>query len=400
MKVNIILISLMLISFLGIGQTIEQIGYYSVNGIFGLNSKDNYMILSNGDIVDNTVPSSPTLTGQFSFSGTGTTVTIDGDYSYFGTGSSKKLYIADISNISFPLQKSSIEFTIGNGIYGMDISDNTLFAALGTDGIICSIDITDKSNPIILDTLFISGGQCRDIVTQDDYAFAAHEDGLKIIDITNPSNLQIISSIGSGYNNIDINANQVYLGKYSGGIDVYNISDPTNPSPLFSILNSGGNALDLKYHENQLYLATNSNGLYIYKIEADAGTEMANFPNTGNGQSFGVCIQDSLVLLSGLMNGVAILDYDSIGTVGISSLQTINQINLYPNPARDFVWVENNDLLFDKVRIYDIKGTFIKQIELNSPKERIDISNLVKGQYVMKFKTKDDIIVKKVVKLN
>lgn len=399
MKKKILLIALTLISVSGIGQTIEQIGYYSKNGILGLNSKDSYMILSNGEIVDNSNPSSPSLISQYSFSGDGNTVIVDGDYLYFGTGMSNDLFIADVSIITFPIQKSSINFTIGNGVYGMDISENTLFATLGMDGIVCSIDITNKSNPVILDTLYITGGQCRDIVTQSNYAFAAHEGGLKIIDITNPSNLQIVTSIGSGYNSIDINGSQVYLGKSSGGIDIFDITDPNNPLPLFSIPNQGGTAWDLKYHENHLYLATNSNGLYIYKLEAGTGTEMANFPNTGNGQSFGVCIQDSLVLLSGLINGVAILKYDSTGTVGIDCLSSNNQINLYPNPTRDFVCVENSDLLFNKVRIFDIKGTLVKQIELNNSKEKIDMSNLVKGQYVLNFETKDDIIVKKVIKI-
>ena len=399
MKRKILLIALTLISVIGIGQTIEQIGYYSKNGIFGLTSKDSYMILSNGEIVDNSTPSSPSLISQYSISGDGSTVIVDGDYSYFGTGMTNDLFIADISNITFPIQESSIDFTIGNGVFGMDISENTLFVTLGMDGIVCSIDITNKSNPVMLDTLYIIGGQCRDIVTKSDYAFAAHAGGLKIIDITNPSNLQIITSIGSGYNSIDINSSQIYLGKSSGGIDVFDITDPTNPSPLFSIPNSGGTAWDLKYHDNLLYLATNSNGLYIYKLESNAGTEMVNFPNTGNGQSFGVCIQDSLVLLSGLINGVAILQYDSAGTVGVVTLSSIDQINLYPNPARDIVFVENRDLLLNKVRIYNIKGTLVRQIELFRPKEKIDISNLAEGQYVLSFETNDDIIIKKVIKI-
>lgn len=399
MKRKILLIVLTLISVLGIGQTIQQIGYYSKNGIFGLNSKNNYMILSNGEIVDNSTPSSPSLISQYSFSGDGITVIVDGDYSYFGTGMTNDLFIADISNIAFPIQESSIDFTIGNGVFGMDISENTLFVTLGMDGIVCSIDITNKSNPVMLDTLYIPGGQCRDVVTQSDYAFAAHAGGLKIIDITNPSNLQIITSIGSGYNSIDINGSQIYLGKSSGGIDVFDITDPTNPLPLFSIPNSEGTAWDLKYHDNHLYLATNNNGLYIYKLVSNVGIEIANFPNTGNGQSFGVCIQDSLVLLSGLINGVAILQYDSSVTVGVSSLLSIDQINLYPNPARDFVYVENIDLLLNKVRIYNIKGALIRQIELHNSKEKIDVSNLVKGQYVLSFETKNEIIMKKLIKI-
>ena len=399
MKKILSFLTLLLISISGIGQTINQIGYYNVNGTFGLASKKSFMILSSGEIIDNTIPSSPTLVSQYSFNGDGTTVLISGDYSYFGTGMTNDLFIADISNISFPLHKSSIDFSIGNGVFGMDITENTLFVALGMDGIICSIDITDNNNPTMLDTLFISGGQCRDIAVKNNYAFAAHNGGLKIIDITNTSDLQLINSIGSGYNSIDISDSLVFLGKSTGGIDVFNISDPTNPSPAFSIPNSGGIAWDLQYHENHIYLATNSNGLFIYKIEDNSGTEMANFPNTGNGQSFGVCLQDSLVLLSGLIKGVAILHYNST-TGGINPVSAIKQINIFPNPAKNFIAIEHDNLLINKIELINIKGKVIKYKDYNCTIGKIDISDLPTGHYLIRIETIDHVITEKLIKVD
>jgi len=399
MKKKILILSLSLISILGIGQTIDQLGYYNKNGITGLSSKDNFMILSNGEIVDNSDPSAPTLISAFSCPD-GHSVIVKGDYSYFGTGMSNNLFIADISNITFPIQESFIDFTIGNGVSGMDISENILFVSLGMNGIVCSIDITDNSNPIMLDTLYIAGGHCFDIKIQNDYLFAAHDGGLKIIDITNPSDLQLITSIGSFYSTIDINENQAYLGKYTGGVDVFDITDPTNPSPLFSILNSGGTALDLKYSENLLYLATNSVGLFIYKLESNAAEEMAYFQNVGNGQSFSVCLQDSLILLSGLVNGVAILQYDSTGTVGVRPLPSNEDIHLYPNPASSFVSIDNNGLPLNNIKIYDINGKLIKQIETNISNGKIDLSNLKNGEYILSFETNDKFIIKKVLKVD
>ncbi len=399
MKRTAFLITLFLISNFSFGQTIDQIGYYSKNGVMGLSSKGNYMILNCGEIIDNTTPSSPTLVSQYSFDGDGFTVFVNGDYAYFGTGMTNDLFIADISNITLPTHKSSIDFTIGNGVFGMDISNNTLFVALGINGIICSIDITDKENPVMLDTLLMPGGQCRDVVVQNNYAFAAHAGGLKIIDISDSTNLQLVTSIGSGYNSIDIDENYVFLGKSSGGIDVFEISDPQNPSPAFSIPNTGGRAWDLKYSENHLYLATNSYGLFIYKIEDNKGIEMANFPNTGNGQSFGVCIQDSLVLLSGLQKGVAVLYYDSTGTVGINSVPTVNQLKVFPNPAQDFVTIETNNLQFNRIKIFNIKGKLVKQIDQNNLTGKLNISDLSGGQYIFSFETTDKVISQKIIKV-
>jgi hypothetical protein len=78
MKTQVLIIGLMM-SVSCIGQTINQIGFYSVNGTFGLASKNNFMFLSDGEIVDNAIPSSPILVGQFGFNGDGMTVLIDGN---------------------------------------------------------------------------------------------------------------------------------------------------------------------------------------------------------------------------------------------------------------------------------------------------------------------------------
>ncbi len=399
MKKNMSFLMLLLISISVMGQTIYEIGYYNVNGIMGLASKSSYMILSNGGIIDNTIPATPTLVGQYSFNGDGKTVLISGDYAYFGTGMTNALFIADISNVTFPIHNSSIDFGIGSGVLGMDIKDNTLFVALGTDGILCSINITDKYNPVMLDTLYIPGGGCRDVVIKNNYAFAAHTGGLKIIDITNVSHMQLITSIGSGYNSIDVNDSLVFLGKLSGGIDVFNIYDPLNPYPAFAIPNSNGTAWDLKYNENHIYLATNSLGLFIYKIEDNAGIEMANFPNTGNGQSFGVCLQDSLILLSGLINGVAILHYDSTGNVGINPLSLKKQINIFPNPAKDLIVINQGNMTIKKIKIIDMKGKLIQQKDYNFSTKNIDISDLPVGQYIIQFETKESIITEKFIKV-
>lgn len=396
------LVPLMFISFSNFGQTIKQLGYYNVNGVMDVSCKDNYMILSDGKIIDNSAPSVPNEVAQFTYSGDGHSVLINGDYAYFGAGMMNALYIADISNITSPVENGSIYFTIGNGVFGMDISENTLFVALGRNGVLCSIDVSDKNNPVVLDTLYLADQisvQTRDVVVKDNYAFVANGSGLKIIDISDTSNLKLITSIGSDYNSIDIGDDLVFLGKSSGGVDVYDVSEPLNPAPAFSILNSSGTAWDLQYHNNHLYLATNNDGLFMYQIEDNSGTEMANFPNTGNGQSFGVCVQDSLILLTGQINGVAILQYDPTGTVGINEVCSKRQLNIFPNPARDFIFIENTASPIYNISIYDISGNLVKQINQKRPVRKIAISDLFKGQYIIHAITDDKVLVQKFSKI-
>lgn len=401
MKKYLLFISLVFsFALSAIGQCIDEIGFYNRNGTFGITSIDQSMILSTGEIIDNSDPVNPTLSAQFSFSGGGSTVITDGDFAYFGTGMTNDLYIADISIISFPIAKGSIDFGIGNGVFGMGVQNETLFAALGGDGVLCSIDVSDKSNPQTLDTIYFSGGQCRDVAINGNYAFAAAGGGLKIIDITDPSIMDFITSIGSGYNSITLGDNYAFMGKSTGGVDVFDISDAANPSPAFSITNQFGTAWDLTYKDNLLYVATDFGGLFIYKIEENMAEEMATFHRDGNGQSFGVCLQDSLILLPGLVEGVSILQYDSTGFVGIHSSFEKKELAIFPNPANNFIDVSSYNFdLISEIEIFNMEGKLVYTETINETKHRIYISKLKPGEYILKVKTENKTLTKKFIKI-
>ena len=65
-----------------------------------------------------------------------------------------------------------------------------------------------------------------------------------------------------------------------------------------------------------------------------------------------------------------------------------NSINYYPNPAKDYIYINgaNNDY----VEIYDIMGRLVKQ----SIGNRIDISSLISGIYVLRIGEENIKIIK------
>lgn len=72
-----------------------------------------------------------------------------------------------------------------------------------------------------------------------------------------------------------------------------------------------------------------------------------------------------------------------------------SQINLYPNPANDFVSVSANDLY--KISVYDITGKVIKVVQMSSNIQNIDLSQLTQGIYTFVFENNSNIEVKKVI---
>lgn len=399
-KINLLFtLFLVLFSFTAFSQAITQIGYYNFNGIFSMSSKPGFIIPGSGEMIDISNPSAPNLAGSVSLGGFAASVLVNGNSAYYGLGMTGKLVIADISNPSFPLQTGSKLFpAITGGIFGMAKSENVLYMAAGTAGVY-SVNVTLPATITIMDSVALSNGQARDVVIAGEHAFVAHTDGLKIFDIGNPNNMFVISSIGSGYTSIDIDSvnNLVFLGKDIGGIDVFNVSNPNSPSPAFSIPNSGGTAWDVKYRDNLLYLATDHAGLFIYKVNGSTAVFKADFPNTSNGQSFAVSLQDSLILLSGLINGVAILHYDSLGIVGLVENSDEIEIVISPNPANDQFQYNLKKHTVYEIDILNVSGQIVKS-EINLMENRIDISALVPGNYIVRFKTSGGSYSKKLIK--
>ena len=64
-------------------------------------------------------------------------------------------------------------------------------------------------------------------------------------------------------------------------------------------------------------------------------------------------------------------------------------IDVYPNPARNYIIVYNYDLSSSQVYLYDISGKVVMQRQSKDLATRMDVSNLVSGVYVLSIKGVD-----------
>lgn len=73
-------------------------------------------------------------------------------------------------------------------------------------------------------------------------------------------------------------------------------------------------------------------------------------------------------------------------------------IEVYPNPAKDYVNI-NSEIETDiLIEIYSITGANIKCLKLSKGTTNIDISDLAKGMYLIKIKSNSSQIYKKLIK--
>ncbi|WP_461631737.1 S8 family serine peptidase [Labilibaculum euxinus] len=83
----------------------------------------------------------------------------------------------------------------------------------------------------------------------------------------------------------------------------------------------------------------------------------------------------------------------------LSETPPIEELKLYPNPAKDFVTLYIQGNIQSKVRISSLTGKTIQILTLDQESNSIDISNLPSGMYFISIEDGDEIISKKLIKL-
>ncbi|NHJ40918.1 MAG: hypothetical protein FK731_12885, partial [Asgard group archaeon] len=112
------------------------------------------------------------------------------------------------------------------------------------------------------------GGSTEAIDIQDDIAYIANQDqGLEILNITNPSKpekLSCLDTIGSA-SEVHVKDDYVYVSHSSQGIDIINVQNPKKPF-LVSNIRPGGIVREVIIRDNLLHIITSYSGFYLYDI--------------------------------------------------------------------------------------------------------------------------------------
>ena len=82
---------------------------------------------------------------------------------------------------------------------------------------------------------------------------------------------------------------------------------------------------------------------------------------------------------------------------GIVDFATINNIVIYPNPARSFINIISQETIMHVI-ISDIRGSIVSQKITEEKHLQLDISDVPAGMYFVQIETKSGISVKKFIK--
>jgi len=83
-------------------------------------------------------------------------------------------------------------------------------------------------------------------------------------------------------------------------------------------------------------------------------------------------------------------------TVGIESEFNDFIIKLYPNPSGNEIWIDNNSINGIEYCIYSMDGRLLQRAKVLN--QKIDLSDAPNGLLFIKFKYKEQVIIKKIIK--
>ncbi len=301
------------------------------------------------------------------------TVTIYDDFAIAGFSGSyydnTRFNIYDISDPQNIIHTGGNEVD-ANSIKKIVVQDD--YAYIGCSNGLHLSDITDLSNPLLV--YIYDVGYVNDIDIRGDLLYCCSNGDLKIVDISNPLAMDLIGSWESNEFRYEINIydNYAYLSGREGGLKIIDITDPTNPILVNTILPHYDSIILSKpiIRDDKLILSDVCwNEILTYDLSNPAFPILIN-SFRWNLPSFDIAAtEDHLVTANGSF-GFTILDFMGVTPV-YDQLIEVNKTNLvnYPNPFNPETTISfsltTERIENTEINIFNIKGQKIKMIPVN-----------------------------------
>ncbi len=149
-------------------------------------------------------------------------------------------------------------------------------------------DVTDPTNMIAIDTITVDARVVNDVKVSEDGRIAVisregasnRKNGLVILDVTNPSDVKILSrfddGLTGGVHNVFIYENHIYAINNGRRYDIINIEDPTNPYRVSQFeLDTPGHAVHDVWIEDGIAYSSNwADGVVAVDVGSKLGGDM------------------------------------------------------------------------------------------------------------------------------
>lgn len=315
-------------------------------------------------------------------------IEVNGSYAYFGGGYSGYLMIVDVSNPAAPFQ-TGITYNLTGGVRQISVIGNTAYAVTSSDSLF-AIDISNKTNPIVLGKVFI-GQYCYGVFSLGNFTYVAATNGLHTVNTSNPANMNIIHTLPGAFNNsisCDTLNKKIFVTAGQPGFDVISYTNLSSTNLLYHA--SGGSAMGPLVYKLGHIFQTGSGVADAYTIGSSSASYLCNYNATITGQQNGIDAKDSTFYVS-TVNNIHVLQLNT----GSIDLQEKNpkEINfsVFPSPNNGAFTLKFNTDTKRKIKIVNVLGEVVYSRELEDMELNLNLNTLASGIYSMMVSEGDTI---------
>tara|TARA_R110002012_G_scaffold70712_1_gene181985 strand:- start:114225 stop:115442 length:1218 start_codon:yes stop_codon:yes gene_type:complete len=302
-------------------------------------------------------------------------------------------------DISQNLNLQTLSFYYNN-LTSLDVSHNVSLAHLDiTQNPITTINLNNLQNllrliivNVPLENLDLSENINLELIY-------ARNNSFPNIDLSNNINLEYLECTDNQLTNLDVthNTNLTHLLFFNNNLTELDLSQNLALQSLH-LTNNNITDLDLSHNNNLTYLYAIGNKLESLNMKNGNNHNVSQCVTSENPNL--LCIQVDDTEIPSQQNGWfqdPWTDYSLDCNLGIEENNLNTLLNLYPNPVKDILRIDNrNSLKINAVNVYDILGRQI--ISLKDNFDQIDISFLNSGILFVEFETEIGNITKKIIK--
>jgi choice-of-anchor B domain-containing protein len=295
-------------------------------------------------------------------------------YACATTHNDNSTYGMEVFDVSNPVDPQLVYTHAGNYIHDVYARNDTVFMHAAIDGMLI-YDFTIENAPTPLGALpsypFQGYNHSGWLNKQGDvYVFADENYGLplKVCDVSDFSNIQVLSTFSSAVSdssiahNIMIKGNYAYCSYYNDGLQIFDISDPSNPFKV---------------------------GWY----DTFPSAQKDDYRGAWGIYAF---LPSGRILISDRNTGLYVLDVNQALSLN-APLETTLEVKVIQNPSNDpFIFQGNMDIQF--VKVYDLNGQLV-QAKPIAQRAVFVLDPLPSGMFFVHITTKSQKIIKKIVSL-
>ena len=252
-----------------------------------------------------------------------------------------------------------------------------------------SIVIFGISQPYDADSKLVSDGTWYDSNGNHGFWWFNEDESILTYDYDSTSN-------NGGGSSLDATLIELTDTSFVGGMELFGLPATYYMSAVYDTI-----SFNISAHDTTLYLDSNGEASITADdliIEADycftctTTLSQSNFTTDDIGNvAVYVTMEDRCENQAVDTITITIMPYSSVNEFSHSNLR------IYPNPASDFVIIDNQNNKIISIELFDISGRFVEKYTMNTKQTTIDVTHLMQGIYFVRVFTSKGVAVRKMV---